>query len=318
MPIDTFREQRRGGQGVSGIGIKKEGEGLKDIYVASTHDYLMIFTSLGRCYWLKVWQIPEASRGAKGKPLINLLEDLQEGEKIATVLKVKTFEEEAAILLATRRGVVKKTVLQEFDSMRKKGVWAINLDDGDEVIAARLTTVGKQIMIFTRHGMAVRFDESLIRPVGRVSRGVRGVMLRDEKDYVVSCEVVLPEHSVLVVCDNGYGKRSSVEDFRQTNRGGIGVRSIITSERNGLVVGAISVNDTDSVVMMSEKGQTVRIPMTDVRVMGRSTQGVRLVKFDGEDNVVAMQKIENIANAAAEAEVASAPPAETPPTGETT
>lgn len=297
MPVDTFREQRRGGQGVIGIDIKKEGDGLKDIYVASTHDYLMIFTSLGRCYWLKVWQIPEAARRSKGKPLINLLEDLQEGEKIATVLKVKSFEEPGAILLATRRGVLKKTVLEEFSSMRKKGVWAINLDERDEVIAARLTTEGKQIMIFTRNGMAVRFEETQIRPVGRVSRGVRGVMLRNENDYVVSCEVVVPNDSVLVVCDNGYGKRSSVEDFRQTNRGGVGVRSIITSERNGLVVGALSVADTDSVVMMSEKGQTVRIPMKDVRVMGRSTQGVRLAKFDEEDNIVAMQKIEGLPSA---------------------
>ncbi len=296
MPIDTFREQRRGGQGVTGLEMKREGDSLKDIYVATTHDHLMIFTSLGRCYWLKVWQIPDAGRRSKGKPLINLLEDIKPGEKIATVLRVKSFDEPASILLATKKGVVKKTILTEFNSMRRKGVYAINIDEGDEVIAARLVHEGKQIMLFTRNGMAVRFNENLVRAIGRVARGVRGVTLKNENDYVVSCEIVTPEQNVLVVCDNGYGKRSLVDDFRQTNRGGVGVRSIITSQRNGLVVGAISVTDTDSVVLMSELGQTLRMSMKDVRVMGRSTQGVRLVNLPAEDRVVAVQKIEEISN----------------------
>lgn len=294
MPIDTFREQRRGGQGVIGMDMKKENDVLKDIYVASTHDYLMIFTNLGRCYWLKVWQIPETGRRTKGKPLINLLEDIKADEKIATILRVRNFDDPSCILLATKQGVVKKTELGEFKSMRKKGVYAINIDEGDEVIAARLTKVGQQIMIFTRNGMAVRFDEGIVRPIGRVARGVRGVSLKDEKDYVVSCEVVTPDNSVLIVCENGHGKRSKVEDFRQTNRGGVGVRSIITSARNGLVVGAISVTDKDGVVIMSEKGQTLRMSMKDVRVMGRSTQGVRLVNLEAGDHVVAVQKIEHV------------------------
>lgn len=294
MPVNTFREQRRGGQGTVGMDMKKEGDTLKDIYVASTHDFLMVFTSLGRCYWLKVWQIPETGRRSKGKPLINLLEDIQPNEKIAAVLKVKNFEEPASILLATKQGVVKKTELSAFSSMRKKGVYAINIDEGDEVIAARLAKAGKQIMIFTKGGMAVRFDESLIRPIGRVARGVRGVTLKDEKDSAVSCEVVTPDQSVLVVCENGHGKRSRIEDFRQTNRGGVGVRSIITSERNGQVVGAISVTDKDSVVLMSQNGQTLRMSMKDVRVMGRSTQGVRLVNLEPGDKLVAMQKIEHV------------------------
>lgn len=293
MPIDTFREQRRGGLGVTGLEMKREGDTLKDIYVASTHDHLMIFTSFGRCYWTKVWQIPDAGRRSKGKPLIQLLEDIQPGEKIATVLRVKSFDEPASILLATKKGVVKKTFLTEFNSMRRKGVYAINIDEGDEVIAARLVHEGKQIMLFTRNGMAVRFDENLIRAIGRVARGVRGVMLKNATDYVVSCEIVSPDQNVLVVCENGYGKRSLVEDFRQTNRGGVGVRSIITSQRNGLVVSALSVKDTDSVVLMSEQGQTLRMSMKDVRVMGRTTQGVRLVNLQ-DDKLVAVQKIEEI------------------------
>lgn len=294
MPIDTFREQRRGGQGVVGMEMKKEADTLKDIYVASTHDTLMIFTSLGRCYWLKVWQIPETGRRSKGKPLINLLEDIKSNEKIAAVLRVKDFSQPACILLATRQGVVKKTELNAFSSPRRKGVYSINIDEGDEVIAARLTHEGEEIMLFTRNGMAVRFDQSQIRPIGRVARGVRGATLRNEKDAVVSCEVVKGDETILVVCENGYGKRSKVEDFRKTNRGGVGVRSILVSARNGSVIGAVSVTDKDGVVMMSNLGQTLRISMRDARVMGRSTQGVRLVNLHENDVLVAVQKVEHI------------------------
>lgn len=295
MPVDTFREQRRGGQGVIGLETKKETDVLKDIYVCSTHDYLLIFTTLGRCYWLKAWEIPEAGRRSKGKALVNLLEDIRPNEKIATVLRVKNFEETASyILLATRRGVVKKTDLAAFSSPRKKGVYAINIDEGDEVIAARLTKEGQEVMLFTKNGMAVRFDQDQARPIGRVARGVRGATLRNESDAVVSCEVVNGTESLLVVCEKGYGKRSLVEEFRKTNRGGVGVRSIITSERNGLVVGAVSVTDKDGIVMMSNTGQTLRISMNDVRVMGRSTQGVRLVNLHEGDYLVGVQKIEHM------------------------
>jgi DNA gyrase subunit A len=297
MPIDTFREQRRGGAGVIGMEMKKEADILKNIYVASTHDYLLIFTSLGRCYWMKVWQIPEGGRRTKGRPIINLLEDLSENEKVAAILKMRNFDEPgAAILLATKKGVVKKTDLSEFSNPRRKGVYALNIDEGDELIAARMTHPTQQIMLFTHDGMAVRFDESLVRSVGRVARGVRGVTLKNDTDRVISCEVVTPEESILVVCENGYGKRSKVDDFRQTNRGGVGVRSIIVSERNGSVVAALSVTDSDGVLLMSAEGQAVRIPMKDVRVMGRSTQGVRLVNLKEEkDLVVGAQKIEAVA-----------------------
>ncbi len=174
MPIDTFREQRRGGAGVIGMEMKKEADTLKNIYVASTHDYLLIFTTHGRCYWTKVWQIPEAGRRTKGRPLINLLEDLRENEKVAAILRVRNFEEEGCILLATLKGVVKKTELSAFSNPRRKGVYALNIDEGDELIAARITRPGQQIMLFTRNGMAVRFDESLVRSDGpRSSRSSR-------------------------------------------------------------------------------------------------------------------------------------------------
>lgn len=294
MPVALFREQRRGGHGVIGMDMKKESDILKNIYVASTHDTLLIFTSFGRCYWLKAWQIPETGRRSKGKPLINLLEDLGNGERIAAVLCLKNFEGDATILLATKQGIIKKTALNAFSSPRRKGVYAINIDDGDEVIAARLCNVSEQVMLFTRNGMAVRFDESKVRPIGRVARGVRGVSLKGKDDYVVSCEVVSDNESLLIVCENGYGKRSKVEDFRQTNRGGVGVRSIITSERNGLVIAALVAQDEDSLLMMSKMGQTLRIPMKEVRVMGRSTQGVRLVHLKEDDHLVAVQKLSNV------------------------
>ncbi len=292
MPIDTFREQRRGGQGVVGLEMKKEADTLKNVYVASTHDSLLLFTTLGRCYWIKVWQIPETGRRSKGRPIINLLEDLKQEEKVAAILRVRNFEENAYILLATLKGVVKKTELSAFSNPRKKGVFALNIDEGDKLIAARMTRAGQQVMLFTRGGMAVRFDESLVRSMGRVARGVRGVTLKNEEDKVVGCEVVVPEDTILVVCEKGYGKRSEVDDFRQTNRGGVGVRSIITSQRNGNVVSAISVKDDDSVLLMSESGQAVRISMRDVRVLSRSTQGVRLVNLKDDDSVIGAQKIE--------------------------
>ena len=296
MPIDTFREQRRGGQGVTGISMKREDDAIKGLYVATMHDYLLIFTNLGRCYWIKVWQIPESGRKSKGKPLVNLLEDIRPDEKIATILRVSSFNDEDCILMATRKGVVKKTFLSEFSTPRRKGVWALDIDEGDEVIASRLVKPEQQVMLFTYKGMAVRFDQSKVRSMGRMTRGVRGVTLRDDSDYIVGCEVVNGNETILVVCENAFGKRSNVEDFRQTNRGGVGVRSIITNDRNGNVVGALCVTDHDGMVMISAAGQTVRISMKDLRVMGRNTQGVKLANLKENDYLVAIQKIDVAAN----------------------
>jgi DNA gyrase subunit A len=294
MPIDTFREQKRGGHGVIGIDMRKDEDGLKNAYVANTHDHLLVFTSFGRCYWLKAWQVPEGSRKVKGKALVNLLEGVAKEEEIAAVLRVTDFNQEASILLATKKGVIKKTLLDSFSSPRKNGVYAISIDEGDKVISAKLVKESDQIMLFTRHGMAVRFEQSLVRAMGRTARGVRGVSLKSEDDYAVSCVVVKETDSILIVCEHGHGKRSKVIDFRQTNRGGKGVRSIITNKRNGLVVGAITITDEDSALMMSSSGQTLRTSMKDIRVMGRSTQGVKIVQLDIDDTLVALQRIENI------------------------
>ncbi len=295
MPLSLFREQKRGGSGVAGFDIRKETDALKGIHVASNHEYLLIFTNYGRCYWLKVWQLPEGERRSKGKPLINLLEDIQESERIATILHTKEFDHERYILMATKNGTVKKTELASFSNPRRKGIRAVEIDEGDELIAARLVGGEEQVMLFTHHGMAVRFDHGKVRPMGRSARGVRGVTLKDSGDRVVGCEVVKNEaETILVVCENGYGKRSLVSEFRQTNRGGVGVRSIITSERNGNVVGALSVSDKDGLVMMSASGQTVRINMNDLRIVGRSTQGVKLVNLKEGDSLLAMEKLEGV------------------------
>jgi len=189
------------------------------------------------------------------------------------------------------KGVVKKTNLSAFANPRKNGVIALTIDEKDELITAKMAEENLQIMIFTHNGMAVRFDQKEVRSMGRSARGVRGVMLKNGDDYVVGCEVVNGSESILIVCEKGYGKRSLVDHFRQTRRGGVGVRSIITSDRNGKVVGAIAVDDEDSVVLITNSGQAVRIPMQDVRVMGRSTQGVRLANLKNGGKLVAMQKI---------------------------
>jgi len=290
MPIDLFREQRRGGQGVTGIELKKEDDAIKGVYVLSTHDYMLIFTNFGRCYWLKVWQIPETGRRTKGRPLVNLLGDMMPGERIATLIQVDSFDSNDCVLMATRAGVVKKTSLRDFSNPRRKGIIALSIDEGDELIGVQRVSFGQEIMLFTRQGMAVRFEEDQVRQMGRTARGVRGVSLKKDGDAVVGCEVVNGDESLLIVCENGFGKRSLVGDFRKTRRGGVGVKSIITSERNGAVVAGLCVTDEDGIIMISSTGQTIRIAMKHVRVMGRNTQGVRLANLK-TGYLVAVQRV---------------------------
>lgn len=291
MHLDTFREQRRGGVGVTGMSMRREDDSLKNLYVAHMHDYLMFFTNFGRVYWLKVWQIPDTGRKSKGKPIVQFLEGIQEGERVATVLKVSSYDEPGAIILCSKKGVVKKTELSSFSNPRRKGVQAVVIDEGDEIMAARVVRPSDKVMIFTYAGMAVRFDEDEARSMGRVARGVRGIRLRDEQDRVVACEVVQDNDTIVVVCENGFGKRTLVADFRETRRGSMGVRSIITSERNGGVVGALKALESEGLLMMSQNGQAVRIPMAQLRVMGRSTQGVKLANLKETDRIVAIQTV---------------------------
>ncbi|KZN27018.1 DNA topoisomerase (ATP-hydrolyzing) subunit A [Chlamydia pecorum] len=292
MPVKVFKEQRRGGHGVSGFDMKKGSDFLKAVYSASTKDYLLIFTNFGQCYWIKVWRLPEGERRSKGKSLINFLEGIRPGEQVAAILNVKSFENAGFLFLATKQGVVKKVPLDAFSNPRKKGIRALEIDDNDELIAAcHIENEHDRVMLFTKLGMAVRFPHDKVRPMGRAARGVRGVSLKNQEDCVVSCQIVTDNQSVLVVCENGFGKRSLVSDFRETNRGGIGVRSILINERNGDVLGAVPVTDNDSILLMSGQGQAIRISMQDVRIMGRSTQGVRLVHLKDGDVLVAMERL---------------------------
>lgn len=293
MDIETFREQRRGGMGVSGMQMRKEEDRVKSLTIATMHNWLLFVTNKGRLYWMKVWQIPEATRKSKGRPLINMIPSLEEGERVAVTLRVKEFTEDLDLAMCSKAGIIKKTALSAFSKPRKKGVNAIVIDEGDEIIDARLVASDEQIMIFTHAGMAVRFDTTQVRQMGRVARGVRGVRLKDENDYAVAMESVRDTDTILVICENGFGKRSLVSDFRQTSRGGVGVRSIITSERNGGVVAAMRSTDNDGLLMIAKQGQVVRIPVEQIRVMGRSTQGVRLANFK-KDSVQTARRLENI------------------------
>lgn len=295
MPIATFREQRRGGTGVIGLETKSDDE-LKGIYSVKTHDTLLIFTNFGRVYPVKAWDIPKADRRAKGRPLLNFIQgyDPSGGERVATILPISNFDmAETYILLATRKGVVKKTSIDQFAKVRQTGIYAINIDEGDEVINAQPVQEGDQVMLFTCHGMAIRFGQEEIRPMGRQTRGVTGAKFKSADDYIVSCEVVKDEQAaVLVVSSLGKGKRSKVIDFRKTSRGAKGVIAMKTSRQNGDVVGARIVNANDRIIIMSTKGQTVLMSLDDIRVMGRATSGVKLVNLSSGDEICAHQKIE--------------------------
>lgn len=292
MPIRVFKEQRRGGHGVIGFDMKKETDSLKAVYSASTKDYLLIFTNFGQCFWLKVWQLPEGERRSKGKPIVNFLEGLRPQEQPTVILNVKGFPPTEYLFFATKLGVVKKVPLEAFKNPSKKGIRALEIQEGDELIAACLIkNEHDKVMLFTKFGAAIRFPHDKVRPMGRSARGVRGASLKNQEDRVVSCQIVSDNQSILIVCDKGFGKRSLVEDFRETNRGGIGVRSIVINDRNGYVLGALPVADHDSILLMSSQGQAIRINMQEVRVMGRSTQGVRLVHLRDDDMLVAMEKL---------------------------
>jgi DNA gyrase subunit A len=257
--------------------------------VASTHAYIMIFSDRGRAYWLKVHEIPDVGPGGKGKSIANLV-SMEEGEKIAAMLTVKEFEETKFVVMGSRRGVVKKTALSAFSNPRAGGIIAMGVEDGDSVIAVQVTDGNGEIFIGTRNGMAIRFTETDVRPMGRTAYGVRGVTLRDD-DFVVAMEVVSPGGTLLTVTEHGYGKRTEIDEYRVQSRGGVGVINIATSDRNGQVVGIAYVQDGDELLVITQQGMILRMQTNDVRAIGRATQGVRLIDIEGEDRVVSIAKL---------------------------
>lgn len=287
-PVDLYRKQGRGGKGVIGSETK-EGDFLEHLFVASTHDYLLIFTQRGICHWLKVYNIPEMSRQSKGRNIVNLL-NLPPDEKIMSIINVRTFDDNRYLMTATKKGNVKKTVLSAYGNPRSSGLIALKLEENDDLIGAAITTGNDEIILGTRDGMAIRFHEQDVRPMGRNSVGVCGIKLR-EGDEVVDMVVAEPDATLLTVCQHGYGKRTDLDEYRIQKRGGYGLINIKTTERNGHVVALKAVHDHDELMLITANGMIVRMGLETVRTIGRNTSGVRLMTLAESDSVVAVARL---------------------------
>ncbi len=285
-PLSAYRSQRRGGKGLKGMETKEE-DFVEQLFIGSTHDYLLFFSNLGRLYWLKTYQLPEVGRAAKGKALVNLLQ-LSEGERITTALPVREFSE-GFLVMFTKQGTVKKTALSAFSNPRGKGVIAISLDDDDELIAVRKTTGTNNLIICTRNGLAIKFSEEDVRDMGRSAKGVRGIKL-GKNDEVVAAEVADEKATILSVAENGFGKRTKIEDYPLQGRGGKGVISIKLTQKGGKVSGLLLVRDEDEIVMITAGGQLIRTRAEDISILGRNTQGVKLMNTE-EDKIVSVAKV---------------------------
>jgi len=288
LPVDTYRAQRRGGRGLRGMDTKEE-DFVEHLFVASTHDYLMIFTRRGQCYWKKVWEIPEGSRVSRGKPIVNLL-NLEADEKIAAVVPVREFSEDSYLIFGTRKGVVKKTALSAYGNVRTVGLNAININEGDELIEVRVTSGEDEILLASRNGMAIRFNEADARPMGRATGGVRGLNLR-EGDEVVGMVVSKGDSTVLVVAEHGLGKRTPINEYRLQKRGGFGVINLKVSEKTGQVVAVRAVSEDEQLMFITRNGVVNRQRVEEIRVIGRATQGVKLVNLDEGDVVMDVARV---------------------------
>ncbi len=289
-PSSVYRSQRRGGKGKIGAGLKEE-DFVEHLFVASTHDYLLFFTDAGRVYWLKVHQIPEAGRATKGKAIVNLLQ-IAQTEQITAILSVDQFQEGRFVVMATRKGLIKKTALSAYSNPRAGGIRAINLEEGDRLMAARLTSGNHEILLGTKHGLSIRFHEEEARAVGRVATGVWGIRL-EEGDEVISAEVLSPnaEATIMTVTERGYGKRTELSEYRTQGRGGHGIITIQTSPRNGCVIAALQVKDEEEVMLVTTSGKILRLRAGDIRVIGRNTQGVRLIDLAEEERVCGVARL---------------------------
>ena len=287
-PLAIYRSQRRGGKGMTGMATKEE-DYVEHLFVATTHSYILLFTNLGRVHWLKVHETPQLGRAAKGKALVNFLQ-VQPGEVVTAMIPIRQFEVGRYLFMATRRGVVKKTELQAYANPRAGGIIALTLDQTDELIAVRLTGGEDEIFLATKQGMAIRFGEEEVRPIGRGGRGVIGIAL-EAGDEVVAAEVVRPGTAVLTVNERGYGKRTELEEYRLQGRGGKGIINVRVTEKNGPVVGALQVQEQDQVMMISQEGKVNRVNVREISIIGRATQGVRLQGLEANDRVAAVTSL---------------------------
>ena len=284
LPVGTYRRQRRGGKGITGMGTKED-DFVEHMLIASTHDYILFFTPKGHCHWLRVHEIPQAGRAAKGKAIVNLLQ-VNKDDSVATFITARDFDDEHFVVMATRKGVVKKTRLSAYSHPRRGGIRAINIDKGDELIDAAVTDGNHDVVLAKRFGKAIRFRESDVREMGRTARGVRGTLL-EKGDEVVGMVVAVGEQgTVLSVTENGYGKRTNISDYRIIKRGGKGVISIKANKRNGKVVAVRIVNEPDEVMIMTSKGVMIRLPVKGISLIGRNTQGVRIISLAKDDRVI--------------------------------
>ncbi len=293
LPVTAYRAQRRGGKGVTGMTTRDE-DFVQELFVTSTHSYLLLFTSKGRVYWTRVFEIPEAGRAAKGKAIVNFVQLSTHDEQITAAIPVRTFEEakgkETNLLMCTQQGTIKTTPLVEFANPRRGGIIAIKLDEGDSLIAVKHTDGKAQIIIGTKDGIAIRFKEEEVRPIGRAGKGVRGIRL-EKDDTVVGMEAVGAKDVFLTATENGFGKRTKVEEYRLQARGGKGVRNIKTTDRNGRVIGIKKANDGDDIMLMTAKGMSIRLAAKEVSLIGRNVQGVRLLRQEQDDKLAAIAPV---------------------------
>ncbi|OGU55679.1 MAG: DNA gyrase subunit A, partial [Ignavibacteria bacterium RBG_13_36_8] len=288
FPVSGYRRQIRGGKGVTGVGTKEE-DFIEHMFIASTHHYIMFFTDQGKCYWLKVHEIPEGGRMARGRSIKNLIAFGKE-EKITAFVSVKDFTDDKYLVMVTQKGTIKKTVLSAYSNIRRGGIGALNLKKGDSLIEVRLTDGSDDIVIGTQGGLAIRFHEKDVRNMGRTAAGVRGVSL-GKGDRVIGCIAVKRDSTLMVVTDKGYGKRSKLKDYRVTRRGGKGVITIKASQKNGKLLSILEADDRDELVIISNKGMVIRQSVKDIRVMGRATQGVRLIRLNKGDTIADVARV---------------------------
>ncbi len=289
QPLSEYRSQKRGGRGKQATAMKED-DWIDQLFIANTHDYLLCFSDRGRVYWLKVWEVPQGTRGSRGRPIVNMF-PLVDGEKITVVLPVREFTDTSFVFMATLRGTVKKTPLSDFSNPRKAGIIAVALDEGDYLIGADLTDGEHDVMLFSDAGKAVRFDENDVRPMGRTARGVRGMNLEADQEVISLLVAGDESQSVLTATENGYGKRTSISEYTRHGRGTKGMIAIQTSARNGKVVGAVLVNPTDEIMLITTAGVLVRTRVSEVREMGRATQGVTLISVDDGSTLSGVRRV---------------------------
>lgn len=296
--LSEYRVQGRGGKGSMGSNSREE-DFIEHLFIASTHNYILFFTELGRCYWLKVYEIPEGTRTSKGRAIQNLV-NISKEDRVRSVINVKNLTDEEYlknnyIIMCTKNGTIKKTLLDAYSNPRVTGINAININEGDQLLDVLLTNGTSEILMALRSGRAIRFNESTVRPMGRTATGVRGITLAGPKDEVVGMiSINDPETTILVVSEKGYGKRTDIEDYRVTNRGGKGVKTIQVTDKTGDLIGIKDVTETDHLMIINKSGLTIRMAVSDLRVMGRATQGVRLIKLNDEDEIASIAKIEDV------------------------